>query len=174
MAVIVVDVESDGPIPGEYSMVSFGAVRVDENLDQTFFAELKPISEKWKAEDLAVTGYTREETLRFGEPKAAMENFADWIKKVSGTRPMFYSDNNGYDWQFINWYFHCFTGKNPFGFVSSNIGSMYKGLVKDTFQNFRHLCNTKATHNPLDDAMGGAEALLKMKKELGLKISFKR
>ena len=30
MAYIMVDIESDGPIPGDFSMVSFGAVLVDE------------------------------------------------------------------------------------------------------------------------------------------------
>ncbi|WP_197442953.1 3'-5' exonuclease family protein [Lignipirellula cremea] len=81
------------------------------------------------------------------------------------------SDNNGFDWQFINWYFHHYIGKNPFGFSSTNLGSLYKGMQKDTFVNFKHLRKTKHTHNPVDDARGNAEALLQMK-ELGLKISF--
>ena len=34
MPVIIVDVESDGPIPGDYSMISFGAVIVEEKLDR--------------------------------------------------------------------------------------------------------------------------------------------
>lgn len=33
MAYIMVDVESDGPIPGDYSMISFGAVLVNDGLD---------------------------------------------------------------------------------------------------------------------------------------------
>ena len=32
MSLFVVDVESDGPAPGLFSMVSFGAIRVDENM----------------------------------------------------------------------------------------------------------------------------------------------
>ncbi len=31
MAYIMVDVESDGPIPGDYSMVCFGAIVVEPN-----------------------------------------------------------------------------------------------------------------------------------------------
>ena len=58
---------------------------------------------------------------------------------------MFISDNNGFDWQFINWYFHHFLGKNPFGHSSTNLGSLYKGLVKDTFENFKHLRRTRST-----------------------------
>ena len=77
-----------------------------------------------------------------------------------------------FDWMFICWYFHHFTGANPFGFSSQNLGSLYKGIEKDTSKNFKHLRKTKHTHNPVDDAKGNAEALLTMKKEHGLKIKF--
>ncbi len=59
------------------------------------------------------------------------------------------------------------------GLDSTNLGSLYKGVVKDMFKNFKHLRKTKHTHNPVDDAMGNAEALLHMKKEMGLKVSLK-
>lgn len=42
--------------------------------------------------------------------------------------------------------------------------------MKDTFLNFKHLRRTTHTHHPVDDAKGNAEALLVMKKEMGLKI----
>ena len=99
-----------------------------------------------------------------------MRSFAEWLASISKDRLMFIADNNGFDWQFINWYFHHFTGKNPFGFSSTNLGSLYKGLVKDMSPNFKHLRRTKHTHNPVDDAKGNAEALLTMKNEMGLKI----
>jgi hypothetical protein len=54
---------------------------------------------------------------------------------------------------------------------SGSLGSLYKGLVKDTFQNFKHLRKTRHSHHPVDDARGNAEALLYMKDNLGLKIS---
>lgn len=167
----MVDIEADGPIPGDYSMISFGAVLVNEQLDTTFYGTLKPISEKWIPEALAVSGQSREETLGFDEPQHVMQNFADWIKQNSKGQAIFISDNNGFDWMFICWYFHHFTGKNPFGFSSQNLGSLYKGLVKDSFQNFKHLRKTKHTHHPVDDAKGNAEALLTMKNEMGLKIN---
>ena len=69
MAYIMVDIESDGHIPGYYSMISFGAVIVDESLDKTFYGKLKPISDKYIPEALAVSGHTREETLTFEDPK---------------------------------------------------------------------------------------------------------
>ncbi len=37
MSFVMVDVESDGPIPGDYSMVCFGAVVVESALDKTFY-----------------------------------------------------------------------------------------------------------------------------------------
>ncbi len=43
----MVDIESDGPIPGDFSMISFGAVLVDDRLDKTFYGKLKPISDKF-------------------------------------------------------------------------------------------------------------------------------
>ena len=172
MAYIMVDVETDGPIPGDYSMISFGAVLVDEPLDKTFYGQLQPIAEQYIPDALAVSGFTREETQAFDDPQTVMINFAAWIKTVATDRPVFISDNNGFDWMFICWYFHHFTKANPFGFSSQNLGSLYKGLVKDTFQNFKHLRKTKHTHHPVDDAKGNAEALLTLKKEYGLKIRF--
>ena len=166
----MVDIEADGPIPGDYSMVCFGAVIVDANLDKTFYGQLKPISDEWIPRALAVSGFSREDTLEFDEPKAVMEKFAAWLKENSKGRPFFISDNNGFDWQFINWYFHHFLDSNPFGFSSTNLGSLYKGLVKDIRKNFKHLRRTKHTHHPVDDARGNAEALLEIKK-MGLRIS---
>lgn len=170
MSYIMLDTETDGPIPGDYSMISFGAVLVTEALDTSFYGRLRPISEKYIPEALAVSGFTREETLQFDDPKEVMERFARWIGEVSKDRPMFISDNNGFDWMFICWYFHRFTGSNPFGFSSQNLGSLYKGLARDTFVNFKHMRKTRHTHHPVDDARGNAEALLQLKKEYGIKM----
>ncbi|WP_411846224.1 hypothetical protein AAFN60_00660 [Roseibacillus persicicus] len=170
MSYIMVDVESDGPIPGDYSMICFGAVVVEDGLARSFYGQLRPISDQFIADALAVSGFSREETLAFPEPQEVMGSFAKWLGEVGSDRLMFVSDNNGFDWQFINWYFHHFTSCNPFGFSSTNLGSLYKGLVQDTFKNFKHLRKTKHTHHPVDDAKGNAEALLAMKKEMGLRI----
>jgi len=35
MSWIMVDIEADGPIPGDYSMISFGAVVVEPGLERT-------------------------------------------------------------------------------------------------------------------------------------------
>lgn len=161
---VMVDIEADGPIPGDYSMISLGAIVVEPALDRTFGARLRPISEEWIPEALAVSGHTREETLRFNDPRAEMDRFRTWVNGL-GAQPIFISDNNGFDWMFVCWYFHHFIGKNPFGFSSQNLGSLYKGLVKDVRRSFKHLRVTKHTHDPLDDARGNAEALLKMREQ---------
>ncbi len=166
----MVDVEADGPIPGDYSMICFGAIVVEPMLGQTFYGKLKPISEKWIPEALQISGFSREETSSFDDPRGVMAAFASWIDTHSDGRPLFISDNNGFDWQFINWYFHHFLGSNPFGHSSTNLGSLYKGMVKDTHKNFKHLRTTRHTHHPVDDARGNAEALLAMQ-AAGLKIS---
>ena len=153
-------------------MVCFGAVIVEPELNRSFYGQLKPISETFLPDALAVSGFSREQCLDFDEPKSVMERFDVWLKENCQGRMIFVSDNNGFDWQFINWYFHHFTGKSPFGFSSTNLGSLYKGLKQDTFVNFKHLRKTKHTHHPVDDAKGNAEALLQMK-DMGLKISFK-
>lgn len=101
----MVDIESDGPIPGDFSMISFGAVVVDEKLDKTFYGQLAPISEKFIPEALAVSGHTREETLQFNDARKVMDDFEAWLKSISRDRPVFISDNNGFDWMFICWYF---------------------------------------------------------------------
>ena len=169
MAYVMVDVEADGPIPGDFSMVSIGAVLVRPSLEPIFFAELRPISDRYVPSALAVTGMTREQTHGFEEPLPVMQRFERWVVEHGGKRPQFISDNNGFDWQFVNYYFHHFLGRNPFGFSSINLGSLYKGLVKDTFKNHKHLRKTPHTHHPVDDAKGNAEALLAMK-EMGLKL----
>lgn len=169
MPYVSVDIEADGPIPGDYSMISFGAVVVEPTLDRTFSAQLRPISDKWIPEALAVSGHTREVTMGFADPKAEMQRFATWLGTLGG-RLIFIADNNGFDWMFVCWYFHHFLGKNPFGFSSQNLGSLYKGFVKDAAKSFKHLRKTAHTHDPVDDARGNAEALLAIRDQ-GLKLS---
>ena len=101
-----------------------------------------------------------------------MTAFAGWLKANSVGKPILISDNNGYDASWINYYFHVYYGTNPFGWSSRRIGDLYCGMVKDTYAAWKHLRKTSHTHHPVDDAMGNAEALLKMK-ELGLKIDTK-
>ena len=171
MSFIIVDVESDGPIPAEFSMVCFGAVLFDDHLDTSFYGKTRPISDRFVAEALAVSGFSREQHLGFDDPKRVMELFAAWLEQHANGRAVFVSDNVAFDWQFINYYFHRFLGRNPFGFSGRRIGDLYAGLVKDASKatEWKKYRDTKHTHNPVDDARGNAEALKKFR-ELGLKI----
>ena len=167
---LMVDIEADGPIPGDYSMISLGAVVVEPALDRVFSARLRPISERWIPEALAVSGHSRQDTLAFADPREEMQRFADWLRTLGpGKPPVFVADNNGFDWMFVCWYFHHFLGACPLGHSSQNLGSLYKGLVKDARASFKHLRKTTHTHDPVDDARGNAEAMLQLQ-QLGLAI----
>lgn len=165
---VMVDVEADGPCPGRFSMVQVGAVIVEPELDKTFLGYLRPISENWREEALNVCGLTRKETLQYPPAYYTMLTFRDWLFEYAGEKPMFISDNNGFDWQFVNYYFHVGFGCNPFGYSSTNLGSFYKGVKKDLYTNFKHLRKTKHDHNPLNDAIGNAEAFLEILKMIKL------
>jgi len=176
MITVSIDIEADGPIPGKYSMISFGAVVVEPALNRTFYGQLRPISEDWIPTALKISGHTRAETLKFEDPINVMKNFANWLQTLSKTkndRLIFVSDNNGFDWMFMCWYFHMYYGKNPFGHSSTNIGSLFKGIERSMFKNFKHLRTTKHTHHPVDDAKGNAEALLEMKRRFALQANWK-
>ena len=173
MSFIVVDVESDGPCPGLYSMVSFGAVLVEPGLTRSFMRTTAPITDQYVPEALAVSGHSRTEHAQFGDPATAMKDFAEWLSANSTGRPVFVSDNPAFDWQWINYYFHRYTGANPFGFSARRIGDLYAGMQKNAYSanDWKKFRKTAHTHNPVDDARGNAEALLKMQ-FMGLKINF--
>lgn len=167
MPYIMVDIEADGPCPGLYSMLSLGAVIVEQSLNTKFYQTFRPISESWNEQAISVGAFTREQTLTFPPAEEGMTAFHSWVKDAAGDgRPIFVSDNNGFDWQFVNYYFHQFCGENPFGHSSMNLGSFYKGLKKDLRANFKHLRKTKHTHNALEDAIGNAEAMLEIINEI--------
>lgn len=171
MSYFMIDVEANGQVPGVFSMISFGAVKVQYDLKNapTFYSEVKPISDRYQPEALAVTKTKFEDTLLYSDPATEMARFEAWILENTVGKPMFISDNNGFDFSFISYYFWRFLDRNPFGHSSTNLNSLYKGMVKDVFKNCKHLRKTRHTHHPVDDCVGNCEALLEMKK-LGLKI----
>ncbi len=157
MKYIIVDVESDGPCPGLYSMHEFGAVVVGTR--ESFHSLIRADKDaSWNQEALDVCNRTREETLSFPEPSIVIPLFVKWLKSFN-TRLIFVSDNNGYDWQFINYYLWKYAKENPFGHSSMNLGSLYKGLSRDMRANFKFLRKTKHDHNALNDCIGNAEAM---------------
>lgn len=172
MSYISVDVESDAQSPAIGSMVSFGAVLVSDH-SKTFYGKVKPIKDIFDPNALSISGFSREEHETFDDPKEVMIAFEKWIDEVSIGSPIFITDNPAFDWQWINYYFHKFVGRNPFGFSARRIGDLYCGMVKHARKNrdWKKLRKTKHTHNPVDDAKGNAEALVAMKK-MGLNINF--
>lgn len=168
------DVEADGPCPGLYSMVSFGMVVVEPELNRKFYSGvMKPLSAYalWIPEALAVSGVSRKEQLDGISPQKAMINAHAWLKSLDAN-VTFISDNNGFDWQFINYYFHEWIGENPFGFSSRRITDLWAGFggsARTSAKTWKSFRKTKHTHNPLDDAIGNAEALLEMNRR-GLQI----
>src|SRR5216683_3725777 len=70
------DVETDGPIPGPFSILSFALVyagRFDgirfkrpRDLNVSFYRELKPISDSFQREALQINGLDREKLVRLG------------------------------------------------------------------------------------------------------------
>ena len=62
---VSVDVETAGPVPGEYSLLSIGACDVD-NEDRPFSCELKPINRNADPAALKVTGMSLDVLERTG------------------------------------------------------------------------------------------------------------
>lgn len=166
-----VDIESAGPIPGKYSMLSLGACVVGKPLT-SFYVEFKPISSALVPAAMTVSGFDLKILRKTGvAPKRAMSDFAKWIEKAAGGKKIVFVGFNGtYDWQFVNWYFETYLGRNPFGFGGIDIKSYYMGLtgllwgqttssqLPAEFQPDR-----PQTHNALDDARAQASIFEKMK-----------
>lgn len=108
---ISVDIESNGPIPGSFSMTSFGAAvagtqdsdgvitpfEPELNEDYTFYRQLKPISDEYSEEAYMVglvdglpetaTAVERHDFLKkYGtEPIEAMTEFNQWLNNIRKT-----------------------------------------------------------------------------------------
>lgn len=167
------DIEANGPAPGLYSMTSFGAVAVRDDLTDTYYAELKPLpGAAVDPEALAIAGLSMEHLEEHGQdPIKAMTSFDEWLHATSTNRPVLISDNPGFDAAFVSYYFALAGIPNPFGFSSRRIGDLYAGFHQDSRQSsaWKELRTTTHTHNALDDAIGNAGALLKIR-DMGLRI----
>ena len=175
---ISADVETDGPVPGPFSLLSFGMAAigsydgrhlqrlpVDEH---TFYAELRPISDEFDPEALAVNGLDREHLIAEGaDPVAAMSEAADWVRTISGGhRPILVAYPVAFDWGFLYWYFEQFAhGGSPFGHSSClDIRTQYQALAGTVFDRSGKAAmprflqpSSPHTHNALDDAIEQGE-----------------
>lgn len=172
------DVETDGPIPGPYSLLSFALVfagRFDgtrferpASLDKTFYRELQPISDSFQPEALKVNGMDRERLIVTGdEPERAMTAASDWIRSIAGTgQPVLVAYPLSFDWAWLYWYFvrfsrhgspfehsRCFDIKTAFAVKARRpiADSGRSQLLPDLTAQRTH------THHALDDAKEQAE-----------------
>ncbi len=65
MSYMMVDLESGGPIPGDRSMICFGAVTVEPSLFKTFHGQFRRISDRWIPE--------AQRSARFPEQNACVD-----------------------------------------------------------------------------------------------------
>jgi ribonuclease T len=174
---ISVDVETAGPIPGEYSLLSIGACDVDDQ-SQAFSIELKPINSNADPKALEVTGLSLVDLAERGvDPATAMAAFATWATGLAGDRRalVFVGLNAPFDWSFVNYYFHRFTGRNPFGFAALDIKALYMGVTGGSWADTRSSQMAKrlapehhGDHDALNDAKYQAE-LFRLVRALSVK-----
>ena len=64
----------------------------------------------------------------------------------------------------VNFYFWRYFGENPFGHSGRRIADFYAGLVGDfrNTQRWKRLRRTKHDHHPVHDALGNAEARIRI------------
>jgi len=164
----VLDVESDGPCPGLYNMISFGLSSVFDPT-QTFYSVVIPITLDGIPEARAVSGINYAQQCATGIPVVeAIQNANEWIAsqlvkhgKKSNDRITIWSDNPAFDWQFWNYYHALAVTPNQAGFSARRIGDLWAGVNNRPLetQSWKNMRVTKHTHNPADDARGNAEAL---------------
>lgn len=172
------DVETDGPIPGPFSMLSFGLVyagRFDgerferpSRLDRTFYRELKPISSEFQSEALRVNRLDRAQLVRDGsDPTDAMNEAATWIRDTAGRdRPVLVAYPLSFDWTWLYWYFVRFASQgSPFSYSGcfdvKTAVAVKGGLSVAQAGRSRLIAELRSsrphTHHALDDALEQAE-----------------
>ncbi len=171
---ICVDVETSGPVPGDYSLLSIGACTVFEPR-QTFYIELQPINENSTPEASQVHRLSFEHLMEVGvPPEQAMVRFEAWLQGLSspGKNLLFVAFNAPFDWMFVNYYFHHYLRHNPFGHAAIDIKAFYMGLTGRPWAetSWRYIdqkykveqAEDQLTHHALQDALDQAELFKKM------------
>lgn len=175
---ICIDVETSGPSPSKYAILSIGACLVDDT-DTTFYVELKPDRDDFLPEALVISGLSMPSLVENGtQPELAFHLFSEWIISVvpEGNKPVFVAMNAPFDWMFVCDYFIRYLGYNPFGHSAVDIKAFYMGLTGVSWSETsmkhisRYLKNEKKLiHNALRDAQDQAlifKALLQYSKNL--------
>jgi hypothetical protein len=172
------DVETDGPIPGPFSILSFALVYAGSfdghyfdrprDYKHSFYRELRPISDSFEPEALRVNGLDRNRLCIQGEsPEKAMTDATNWVNDIAGmARPVLVAYPLSFDWTWLYWYFIRFSSKgSPFNHsrcfdiktaiaVKAHIPVSESGRPKL----FPFLRSDRVhTHNALEDATEQAE-----------------
>lgn len=115
------DVETDGPIPGPFSILSFALVYAGSfdgkrferprTYERILYKELKPISDEFDPEALRVNGLDRQRLYSEGEgPADAMTEACLWVKDIAGRgKPVLVAYPLSFDWTWLYWYFVRFS-----------------------------------------------------------------
>lgn len=161
-----VDVETAGPSPSRYAMLSIGACLVDDR-SRTFYAELVPDRGRVDEQALAVSGLSMDTLRDDGRPPDdAMREFARWVEASvpEGRRPVMVALNAPFDWMFVADYLHRYVGRNPFGHSALDLKALYMGRTGEPwhrtgFADMAARVGTEPTlsHNALQDALDQAE-----------------
>ncbi len=173
------DIESDGPIPGPHSMLSFAsaAMREDKTVVSTFSANLEllagakghPDTMNWWGSQPDAWAATRKDAR---PPEEVMPEYLAWIKGLPG-KPVFVGYPVAFDFLFVYWYLIRFTGESPFSHSALDIKTMamialnkpYRDSTKRNMPK-RWFGNTPHTHVALDDAIGQGELFCNILTEL--------
>ena len=160
------DVETDGPIPGPNSMLSFGSAAFykgqpiatfSANLHTLAGAGADPDTAKWWAERPEAYAATR---LGLQSPEDAMRSYVAWVTSVGG-KPVFVAYPAGFDFLFMYWYMIRFAGESPFSFSALDVktlamaamGKPYRTATKRNMPKRWFPKDLPHTHVALDDAL---------------------
>jgi len=153
---VSVDVETAGPNPADYALLSIGACTLVDPRKE-FYVELKPITMKADPQAKTIHHLDLLELARTGElPAQAMQLFSNWLDEVvlTDSHPLFLGFNAPFDWMFVCDYFHRFIGHNPFGHSALDVKSFYMGFGRVEWKgtSMEKISTTPLRHNALDDA----------------------
>jgi DNA polymerase III epsilon subunit-like protein len=176
---VSVDIETAGPNPGQYSLLSIGACLV-EAPEITFYVELKPLNREMQPSAYEVHGLSLEALEERGLPPAeALARFESWLEQVvpRESRAVFVAFNAPFDWMFVCDYFHRFLGRNPFGHTALDIKAYAMGLGGTTWgeTSMAHISkryqeDRPLSHHALQDAIDQAEIFRNISKKAGRKL----
>jgi hypothetical protein len=137
---ISTDVETDGPIPGPHSMLSFGSAAYtwDKQLIATFSANLETLpgasahakTAQWWTSQPEAWDTCRKD---LESPASAMMRYVKWLKSLPGC-PVFVAYPAGFDFLFVYWYLIHFVGESPFSHSALDIKSFAMAVLKTDYR----------------------------------------